>query len=325
VAEGSIAWVGDGSALWFTRAEIAAFVGASRVVPSHFNHQDRRAMFKRLSIVLVLVAGTLVLGVTPAMASNTCETIVHTNLDNVHVTADGTADITNRGVKVTLPSAQSKVDTRFVPAEVTKLGEIQKLSYQTRKGDVGPGAAVVLPTYQIEIDINGGELQTGEYTTLVFEPYVVGATPKTWNTWDVETGKFWSTRDIVPGMGAHDTAHAMTIDQIVNALPDATVLRYGVTVGSANTGFIGRFDKVQFKTSHECVTHKWTPATTPTPTPTVADPSPTTPATVDPTVQGEPQLPVTGSSIGEVAGLGVVAAIVGVLTVLSTKRRHRAR
>jgi len=92
------------------------------------------------------------------------------------------------------------------------------------------------------------------FTTLVFEPYqnpqegVI--VPGAWQPWNVANGLFWSTRTVTCSngvvAGSPGGPAIYTLDMIRNLCPDATVIGFGVNIGSNNPGYVVRTDGFNF-------------------------------------------------------------------------------
>jgi len=91
----------------------------------------------------------------------------------------------------------------------TRLADIDALGYATYR-DTGASPNQV-PAINIQIDINGGTLNPGEFTTLVFEPvYNTGQgniVDDQWQTWDAYMGgqAIWWSSNPIPGLPNRDT------------------------------------------------------------------------------------------------------------------------
>jgi hypothetical protein len=144
----------------------------------------------------------------------------------------------------------------------TELADIDAISYATYR-DTGASPNQV-PAINIQVDINGGTLNPGEFTTLVFEPVYntnQGAIQDdTWQTWDAYAGGqaiWWSSRPI-PGVCAFDCF--VTWDQIIAANPDATIVGgFGINQGSGNPALIASSDVLTIGYNDECVTYDFEP------------------------------------------------------------------
>jgi hypothetical protein len=132
----------------------------------------------------------------------------------------------------------------------TRLADVNDLSYWTFQAATPqpPHAAV---SYQLQLDGNGDA--PGGFTTLVFEPYQSGipgavVVPAVWQQWDVDAGRFWSTRTVTEcGLVSGPGGPAIYSLAGMQALcPDAVVLGNGVNIGTFNPGYTVATDGVQF-------------------------------------------------------------------------------
>jgi hypothetical protein len=144
----------------------------------------------------------------------------------------------------------------------TKLADIDKMGYATYQSSAA--VPVQLPSINIQVDINGGSFNPGEFTTLVFEPvYNPDQGPivsNTWQTWDTFNGGnaiWWSTRSI-PGVCA--TACYVTWDAIIAANPNATILGgYGINQGSGSPALTASSDVLTIGSNGDCITYDFEP------------------------------------------------------------------
>jgi hypothetical protein len=199
-----------------------------------------------------------------------CKTVQHGTTEGIVTTSNGEApsptnppssavlNLRTQGVEATLPDALAKALFLEVPSRTVKLNQIGKLSYRTYQLVDG----VALWSYQLPIDINGGTLQPGDFTTLVYEPYQDNQAiiKNQWQNWDVLRGgnaKWWSTHSL-PGVPSGATqSFPTTWSTIVAALPNATVLAYGADLGKGTAGASSRVDRLVFGAGNSCVTHRW--------------------------------------------------------------------
>lgn len=144
----------------------------------------------------------------------------------------------------------------------TPLADINKMGYSTyRDSGAVPNQ---LPAINIQVDINGGTLNPGEFTTLVFEPvYNTGQgaiVDDAWQTWDAYQGGqaiWWSSRAI-PGVCA--SSCFVTWDTIVANNPNATITGgFGLNQGSGNPALVAASDKLSIGYTGECVTYDFEP------------------------------------------------------------------
>ena len=199
-----------------------------------------------------------------------CKTVQHGTTEGIVTTSNGEAPSQSnppstavlklrvQGVEATLPDANAKALFLDEPARTVKLTQIAKLSYRTYQLVDG----VALWSYQLPIDINGGTLQSGDFTTLVYEPYQDGQTitKNKWQTWDALRGgnaKWWSTRTLANIPTGGTQAHPTAWSAIVAAYPDATVLAYGTDLGKGTAGASSRVDSLVFGARNGCVRHQW--------------------------------------------------------------------
>ncbi|MEV4516184.1 hypothetical protein AB0K00_45390 [Dactylosporangium sp. NPDC049525] len=200
-----------------------------------------------------------------------CKVVKHGTTEAIVTTSNGEAPSTTNapstavvkvakeGVEATLPDNSAKALYLEEPARTTKATRIGRLSYRTLQ--LNPGS-VALWSYQLPIDINGGTLQAGDFTTLVYEPYQDGRTITSgqWQTWDALRGgdaKWWSTRALPLVANGATQAFPTAWSAILAAYPDATVLAYGMNLGKGSAGASGRVDGLTFGTADACVTHQW--------------------------------------------------------------------
>ena len=130
----------------------------------------------------------------------------------------------------------------------TSIANVNQLSYWTYQapGNTAPTAA---PSYQLQLDINGGA--DGGFTTLVYEPYWNGVVaPATWQQWDVDAGQFWSSRTVADGTCALVSGAGgppfYTLATLKTLCPNAEVLGIGVNVGTFNPSYTVATDGVTF-------------------------------------------------------------------------------
>jgi hypothetical protein len=144
----------------------------------------------------------------------------------------------------------------------TELADIDKMSYATYR--VSGGSPNQVPAINIQVDINGGTLNAGEFTTLVFEPVYntnQGAiVDGQWQTWDAYNGGnaiWWSSRPI-PGVCA--SSCFVTWNQILASNPNATILGgFGINQGSGNPALTASSDVLTIGSNGDCITYDFEP------------------------------------------------------------------
>jgi hypothetical protein len=129
----------------------------------------------------------------------------------------------------------------------TPIASVNELSYSTKQNSasIPEGDA----SYQLLVDLNGSAV--GGFTTFVYEPYQNGVVaPGVWQSWDVDSGQFWSSRSfaegtcaVVAGGGGAPFYNLTTLKSIC---PDAVAVGFGVNIGSNNPSYDVEADLVNF-------------------------------------------------------------------------------
>jgi hypothetical protein len=153
---------------------------------------------------------------------------------------DGALQLTTDGTNT------AKAQYIKAAATSTLLMSVDELAYYNKQV-AGPVHAAA--SYQLLVDLNGDA--AGGFTTFVYEPYQNGTvTPGVWQQWDVDAGQFWSSRSfsegtcsVVSGAGG---APFYTLAGLKASCPGATVLGFGVNVGTFNPGYDVYVDGVNF-------------------------------------------------------------------------------
>ena len=213
----------------------------------------------------LIPAGALVLGLSIfSLASAESSTVVVTPTDTqgwaqsdtrtggaTNYVADSSAPLGSAALQLTTDSTNAaKAD--YMHAADLPLSQLNSLGYSTKQ--VTAGLPEYDASFQLAVDTNGSA--PGGFTTLVYEPYwqnnqspdAAPVVANQWQTWQVsdDSGYFWSTQS-VGGMDAgHGGAPFYTLAQVKAMNPDATVLGYGVAIGSYNPSSTINVDAVQF-------------------------------------------------------------------------------
>ena len=161
----------------------------------------------------------------------------------VNFVSDATAPAGSGALQLTT-DATNTAKAQYMHATSTPLADVTELSYSTKQNS---GPAVADPSYQLAVELNG----TSGYTTLVYEPYWNGAVvPGTWQSWDVDSGFFWSSSTVTCSNGGVTSGAGgpplYTLDEIATMCPDAVVVGFGVNVGTNNPGYDVETDVVDF-------------------------------------------------------------------------------
>lgn len=167
----------------------------------------------------------------------------------------------NNGALQLITDATTTAKAQYLHEANTALTDVTDLSYSTKQNSASfPGGDA---SYQLLVDLNGAA--DGGFTTLVYEPYENGVvTPGVWQSWDVSSGQFWSSRSFTDGGTCNVTAGAggapfYTLAQLQESCPDAVAVGFGVNIGSNNPSYDVEADLVQFNDT----TYNFEPFATP--------------------------------------------------------------
>ncbi|MBW0104094.1 hypothetical protein [Pseudonocardia sp. KRD291] len=181
---------------------------------------------------------------------------------DAEITGEGTQDFTDElgappaggmdALKIATPGGGDKV--QFFTSELAgPLENFESSSYYAKRDVASTANDAQFPSFQITVDKNGGAFETGDFSTLSFEPvYQSGAnsnqTAGTWNKYDTGIGLFCSSRPI-GGYEANqtrcDNQGFRTLSEIVEENEGITVLSAGINQGSGNAGLTSAVDLVQ--------------------------------------------------------------------------------
>ncbi len=130
------------------------------------------------------------------------------------------------------------------------LADIDTLGYRSYVAQAGTSNPKQAPALNIEIDRNGGDLQSGDHAVLVWEPLYVEGEPTNAGAWldrspSTSAGGWWSpangtTTGTAGALGF--PTYTATWAQVQDALDEATVLGIGVNQGGGNPGLVGQVD-----------------------------------------------------------------------------------
>lgn len=297
---------------------------------------------RRLIGVTLAASASLVLAAAvPAAADPAYTTTTHTDTTGVELIAGATATVEADGLRLTTPAAPDKAtfsvdvfdEAAFASGDTVPailLTAIQELSYKTIKHDATGNST--LPAYKLEIMCD----EAHPYSTLVFEPYQQTPAPAAgdldeWQTWDVDAGTFWSSKDLGDSYGGPgDQSDQRDLEDVLALCPYAIVLSYQVGQGSVNPGVDATTDAVRFaatayplaaetdKTEEKVAAAVVSDAAVVLGTPIADEHIWRKPA--DPVIT----LPQTGTSVTWYVLIGAALVLLGGLTVLLTRRRRTA-
>lgn len=171
----------------------------------------------------------------------------------------------HRGALQLTTDATTTAKAQYLRATNTPLSHVNDLSYYTKQNSaLFAGGA---PAYQLVVCLTGAnphgcnpssaQVPASSFSTLVFEPYqnpgnngnatVVNGD---WQKWDVDAGLFWSTRTVVcPAgtvAGTPGGPATYTLAAIKTMCPQATVIGFGVNIGTNNPGYDVETDLFNF-------------------------------------------------------------------------------
>jgi hypothetical protein len=195
-----------------------------------------------LGLSAVMAATTIVVTPTNTQGWSTADTRPGGNVDYV-VDASAPAGV---GALHLTTNNTTAAKAQYLHAENTPLGSVTELSYYTKQNSASFVGGD--PSYQLIVNLNG---TAASFTTLVYEPYENGVvTPGAWQSWDVDSGQFWSSRSFTDG-GCTVTAGAggppfYTLAGLQAACPNAVVIGFGVNVGTFNPSYDVETDLVSF-------------------------------------------------------------------------------
>lgn len=151
----------------------------------------------------------------------------------------------NNGALQLTTNLTTTAKAQYLHSANEPLANVTELSYYTKQNSaVFAGGD---PSYQLVVNLNGA---TG-FTTFVYEPYQNGVvTPGVWQSWDVDSGMFWSSRTVTCSSGGvvagGGGAPFYTLSQINTMCPNAVAIGFGVNIGSNNPGYDVEADLVNF-------------------------------------------------------------------------------
>jgi|GEM_PF-1701082 len=203
--------------------------------------------FLAISAFAVPAFATNTVVVSPGNTQGWAQYDTRTGGDTAFVT-DNSSPLPTGALQLTTDNTTAaKAD--YMHATLTPLDNLSSMSYSTKQ--VSASFAQGDPTYQLAVYLNG---DASSFTTLVYEPYWNGTpTPNTWESWDVDSGQFWSSRNFTDPNNASCTVSAgaggppfYTLAGLKVACPDAVVQAFGVNVGSYNPSYTVETDAVEF-------------------------------------------------------------------------------
>jgi hypothetical protein len=166
----------------------------------------------------------------------------------------------NNGALQLTTDATTTSKAQYLHEANTPLSGVNDLSYSSKQNSASFAGGDA--SYQLLVDLNGAA--TGGFTTFVYEPYENGVvTPGNWQSWDVDSGQFWSSRSFTDGtcavVAGAGGAPFYTLAGLKATCPNAVAVGFGVNIGSNNPSYDVESDLVQFNDT----TYNFEPLATP--------------------------------------------------------------
>ena len=146
--------------------------------------------------------------------------------------------------------ATTAAKAQYMHPANTPLGDVLELSYATKQNSASFAGGDA--SYQLPVCLGGVSGTTcNGFTTLVYEPYENGTvTPGVWQSWDVDAGQMWSSRNYSNGtcvtVAGFGGAPFYTLAALKAACPDAVVVGFGINVGTFNPSYNVETDLFNF-------------------------------------------------------------------------------
>lgn len=213
------------------------------------------------------IAAAAVTSASPNDASSSGTTVTVTPANNdgwatadtngggsVQYVYDPSSPMPDGALQLTTDSTTS-AKVQYLHTANTALSDVKTLSYQTMQFTANSQTGD--PSYQLTVCLAGYSNGTcNGYTNLVYEPYWNGTvTQKTWQGWDVASGKFWSSRSYTDATNTNCSVTAggggqpfYTLADLSSVCPAAQVVGFGVNVGTGNPNYVVEVDQVVFDT-----------------------------------------------------------------------------
>ena len=216
-----------------------------------------------LVMAAIIATGTFGSGVASAATTVVVSPIQHQGWSTADTRPGGAVMFVNDPTSP-FPSGALQLTTvnttaakaQYLHAANLPLSGVNDLSYYTKQ-NAGPIHAD--PSYQLLVELDGvvtpGD-PTG-FTTFVYEPYqkdgegtVPTIVPGVWQSWDVDTGQFWSSRSFTDGTCSVSSGAGgppfYSLAALKVACPNAVAIGFGVNIGSFNPGYDVYTDGVTF-------------------------------------------------------------------------------
>ena len=181
---------------------------------------------------------------SPALAVNGRWTVVDQTGSGQLAFVDGPAapPLGIGSLQLSVTASSDKIDVFNYDWYTKPVGDLAAMSFWTYTGDT-----ILAPAFQIQAFLNDAGANS-HYTTINFEPYVMGAvTPNVWQQWTI-TGStsMWATRlGTLPGSSAAPESWSA----FKATYPNATMIAVGFNAGSGASAFSANADALSITTT----------------------------------------------------------------------------
>jgi hypothetical protein len=172
--------------------------------------------------------------------------------------ADATSPLPSGALQLTTDASAGGLDkVQYMHPATTPLADVTTLAYSTKQNSASFVSGD--PSYQLPVCFYGALPAGGcttspnvggkSFGTFVYEPYVdqgnAAVVNGVWQSWNVSAGKFWSSKTEGAVVASQGT-YTYTLAQLKADFPNATVVGYGVNLGSNNPNYNTEVDKLVF-------------------------------------------------------------------------------
>ncbi len=151
---------------------------------------------------------------------------------------DATAPLGTGALQLTT-DATTTSKAQYLHAANIPIADVTELGYATKQNSASFAGGDA--SFQLIVNLNGA---AGGFTTLIYEPYQNGTViPGSWQTWDVDSGQFWSSRTVTCTNGTGGVtaggggAPFYTLSNIKEMCPETVVIGFGANIGSNNPSY----------------------------------------------------------------------------------------
>ncbi len=248
-------------------------------------------MTQKIASAGLVIALSVVLGVSPALASTSTMDVTTDNMQGwvfyndqiggpgtgVLAQGPGTPPIGSGSAQFTLTGPSDGQIIALGSYGGTQLSDLTTISYSTYQSATNPSNATAI-ALQFNVDKDVTDTNTAWQGRLVYEPYQNngGTVPLgSWNTWNALSGKWWLSKSATSFGGNCSQAAPCTLAELETLYPNmgvhATMPGVVLKAGSGWTSFTGAVDALTIGVSGTSVTYNFD--VPPPPPPPVTTPS----------------------------------------------------